>query len=85
MLDKMLDLFCEVGLHRGKWVYDSYSTGTLQCDQTRICRRCFIHSFRIRHDVPHWVSDGFSSSTETGVCLRCQQVGTRQRPRRGVQ
>jgi len=65
MLEKMLDLLCEVGLHRGAWVYDSDSTGNTQCDQTRVCRRCFTHSFRIRHKVPYWKSDGFLSCTET--------------------
>jgi len=75
MLQRVLNLLCKVGWHYGTWGYDSGPEGTVKCGQTRICRGCLEPGFRVRHDM-HWRSDGWFKSTESGVCMRCEQSET---------
>ena len=81
MLKWMSNLLCEVGWHHGAWVYDSEPA---KCAQARTCLRCSDQGYRVRHDVKHWESDGWTSRTESGVCIRCEHSQTRLDPRLGT-
>ena len=78
----ILDIPCSFGWHRGVWIYDQLPTGPgpKQCSQSRICKTCGEESVRFEHDVK-WESDGFFSSTESGVCSVCQQPQMREKPK----
>ena len=68
----------------GPWVYDSEAEN---CAQTLICRRCGeLFGSRVLHDVQHWKEDveywepGWSPGKDYGVCERCKQRQTRDKP-----
>ena len=70
----------------GTWAYDKGLTRrrgnpprSLECSQTRICLRCGEKSSRIEHAVVHWTSNGWSSFTESGFCIRCKRRQTQSR------
>ena len=75
-----LKLLCKIKIHLGTWVYDS----DVGCSQTRICRRCGVHSSRVEHDVPDWESAsspwffGPWGSEQSGVCIRCKELQVRK-------
>lgn len=60
----------------GTW---AWGTQRSLCSQTRICLRCGEKSSRIEHAVEHWTPNGWFSSTESGVCIRCKRRQTRDR------
>ena len=79
MLKRILGLSCKIGWHEGKWVY-SEPEASENCTQTKFCWRCGVHMTRVWHDM-EWKSDGFFSSAESGVCVRCERRETRDKPK----
>ena len=63
------------------WVYEP---GPENCSTIGICRRCDEDSYEVWHEVKRWNSDGWTSRTESGVCVRCEQSQTRLDPRLGT-
>ena len=77
----VLDMACRVGLHQGDWIYNWRPYARFKyCDQTRICKACSGKSVRTEHIVLGWESNGFFSTTESGVCDFCHSVQFRKKP-----